>query len=83
VVHLGELYCEFRETRITEDSKSSTKWALSRCKECTEGDRTGGSSGRRHSTRRALRQCADRHREKEDRTTERCRIRYSTRWALE
>jgi hypothetical protein len=40
-------------TRITEDSESSTKWALSRCKECTE-DRTDGSSMRRYSARWAL-----------------------------
>jgi hypothetical protein len=63
VVHLEELYCEFRETRIIEDSESSAKWALSRCIGCAEGDRTVESSGRRYSVRRALSKCADRRKE--------------------
>jgi hypothetical protein len=54
-----------RRTRITKDSESSAKWALSRCIGCTGEDITAGCSVRKHSTRRALRQCADRHRIKE------------------
>jgi hypothetical protein len=42
------------------DSESSAKWALSRCKECTE-DRTVERSVKRYSARWALRHCADRH----------------------
>jgi hypothetical protein len=53
-------------TRITEDSESSAKWALSRCKECTEEYITTESSRRRHSTRWALRNCADRHKREEN-----------------
>jgi hypothetical protein len=53
-----------REPESLRILKSSAKWALSRCKECTE-DRTVECSGRRYSARRALRHCADRHRRRE------------------
>jgi hypothetical protein len=51
------------KNRITEDSESSARWALSRCVDAQE-DRTTGRSGRRPSARRAVRHCADRHRRK-------------------
>jgi hypothetical protein len=38
-----------RRNKITKDSESSTKWALIRCRECTE-DRTVGCYVRRYST---------------------------------
>jgi hypothetical protein len=60
-----ELCCEFRRDRITEDSESSARWALSKCIGAQE-DRTAGSSGRRYSARWALSQCADRHRREEN-----------------
>jgi hypothetical protein len=54
-----------RRTRITKDSESSARRALSRCIGCTEEDRTVGCSVRRYSARWALSRCADRHRRKE------------------
>jgi hypothetical protein len=53
-VHKEELCCEFRKkNRITEDSESSARWALSRCIGAQE-DRTVERSGRRHSARWAF-----------------------------
>jgi hypothetical protein len=52
------------EDRITEDSESSARRALSRCKGCTGGNRTVERVlwKRRYSARRASRKCASRHR---------------------
>jgi hypothetical protein len=46
-----------RRTRITKDSESSSRRALSRCIRCTGEDITVGRSVGRHSTRRALSRC--------------------------
>jgi hypothetical protein len=44
-VHNGRLLLRSSgRNRITEDSESSARWALSRCIQCTEGNRTAGSS---------------------------------------
>jgi hypothetical protein len=53
-----------RRTRIAKDSESSARRALRRGKEYTKEDRTIGCSVRRYSAKWALRQCADRHKEK-------------------
>jgi hypothetical protein len=53
-----------RRDRITKDSESSARWALSGCIGAQE-DRTAGSSRRRYFSRRALRYCADRQRRRE------------------
>jgi hypothetical protein len=45
-----------RRTKITEDSESSARWALSRCIRARRG----------YSARWALRHCADRHRGEEN-----------------
>jgi hypothetical protein len=56
-----------RRIRITEDSESSSKWALSKCNGCIgEEDITTGGFGRRYSARWALSRCADRHRREEN-----------------
>jgi hypothetical protein len=62
-----ELCCEFRRrNRITEDSESSARWALSKCIGAQRRDRTVERSvKRRYSARRALSQCADRHKRRE------------------
>jgi hypothetical protein len=54
-----------RGTRITKDSESSAKRALSKCIECTGGDKTSGCSVRRYYAKWALSRCAYRHRRKE------------------
>jgi hypothetical protein len=54
-----------KRTRITKDSESSARRALSRCIECREGDKTTGCTLRRYSTKWALSRCVDRHRRKE------------------
>jgi hypothetical protein len=55
-----------RRTRITKDSESSARRALSRCIGRTEGDITAGCSVRRYSARWALSRCADRHKRRKE-----------------
>jgi hypothetical protein len=56
-----------RRIIITKDSKSSAKWALSRCKGCIgDEDITARGSGRRYSARWALSRCVGRHRREEN-----------------
>jgi hypothetical protein len=53
-----ELCCEFKRSRITEDSESSARWASSGCIRAQEDRTAGGSEERRNSARWALRLCA-------------------------
>jgi hypothetical protein len=65
-VHNGRLTVEkFRRNRITKDSESSARWALSGCIGAQKEDRTVERSGIRYSARWALSKCADRHRRRE------------------
>jgi hypothetical protein len=55
------------EDRITEDSESSARWALSKCIGAQEKKtELLNVLWRRNSARRASRKCADRHRREEN-----------------
>jgi hypothetical protein len=67
VVHSEEgtlLRVQKKKNRITEDSESSARWALSRCIGAQEKktELLNVLWKRRNSARRASSQCADRHR---------------------
>jgi hypothetical protein len=53
-------------TRITKDSESSARRALSRCIGHTKGDKTDGCSVRRYAAKWALSRCADRNKRRKE-----------------
>jgi hypothetical protein len=55
-----------KKTRITEDSESSARWALSKCIGVHRGNRTVERSVEKILRQEGVEKCADRHRREEN-----------------